>query len=146
MRTCLKCGKHLPVNVTIDGKRYDASRRKYCIECSPFKSRKRNAQIGGRCRICNKDNKRPKGSKVCYACINRRDEDIREDYVYGITGSACWICGYDKDTRCMDFHHVKEKNFSLTRRNIGKSALRDVQNELLKCILVCCRCHREIQD
>lgn len=43
----------------------------------------------------------------------------------------------------LDFHHMRDKHFELTKRNIGKFAWDDVWKEIQKCSLLCCRCHRE---
>jgi hypothetical protein len=45
----------------------------------------------------------------------------------------------------MDFHHIdpREKDFSISDRMTSFEAIRA---ELGKCILLCCRCHREVHD
>lgn len=56
-------------------------------------------------------------------------------------GGVCKLCGYDKCIAALDFHHpdptVKEglKSHRTFERN---------RTELDKCVLLCCRCHREI--
>ena len=40
MKTCKKCGKEFPTRMTIDGKSRNLMGRNYCIECSPFGSRR----------------------------------------------------------------------------------------------------------
>jgi len=56
-------------------------------------------------------------------------------------GGKCYVCWYDKCVKAMDFHHTnpKEKDWYKHHRTFEKN-----RKELDKCILVCCRCHREI--
>lgn len=61
-------------------------------------------------------------------------------------GNKCCICGYDKCQSAMDYHHLdrnsKDGALSVAMRNGG--AWSKIVNEAKKCIMVCCRCHREI--
>lgn len=43
----------------------------------------------------------------------------------------------------MDFHHVSslEKEFNISSR---MTSFKAIQAELDKCVLLCCRCHREV--
>ena len=63
-------------------------------------------------------------------------------------GGECQICGYSKCDEGLDLHHIdptkKEIGFGrimANPRNVGKILV-----ELEKCILLCCRCHREIHN
>lgn len=63
-----------------------------------------------------------------------------------IAGGKCCICGYNKCTSALEFHHInpEEKEFSIGgNTNVG--FLRAVE-EIKKCILVCANCHREIHE
>lgn len=57
--------------------------------------------------------------------------------VVALHGGHCVICGYDKNQAALEFHHVnaKEKEYA-DHRYI-------TQKESMKCVLLCCRCHRE---
>ena len=59
--------------------------------------------------------------------------------------NGCAICGYDKCMAALEFHHVnpKDKKFQICSRNMRK---KDIVDELNKCILLCCRCHREVEN
>lgn len=95
------------------------------------------------CKICGKVGLRQ--SDRCSRCSskNQRERDKKViDYIVG--DFKCWICGYDKCKQALDFHHVNpdEKLFGVSRefhRN-----MEDFVTEIKKCVLVCCRCHREI--
>lgn len=47
----------------------------------------------------------------------------------------------------LDFHHMdrKQKLFCVNKRSIGMYGWIKIVEEMLKCMLVCCRCHREIE-
>lgn len=58
-------------------------------------------------------------------------------------GGRCCICGYNKCTAALEFHHVnpEDKKFTISR-GLG-STWNNLKKELNKCVLLCCRCHRE---
>lgn len=87
---------------------------------------------GWRCKQCAKE-----------AVIKRR-KTIKEKLIE-YKGGVCERCGYE-GTRCpevMDFHHQDptQKEFTLARTNIS---LDRQKKEVDKCMMLCCRCHREI--
>ena len=54
-------------------------------------------------------------------------------------------CGlvYNSKNACVfDFHHLKEKTFSLNVRNIGDKKWTTILKEAEKCQLLCSNCHR----
>lgn len=59
--------------------------------------------------------------------------------------NGCAICGYDECDAALDFHHVnpKDKKYGLSAINLHK---KDFIDEINKCILLCCRCHKEIEN
>jgi Icc-related predicted phosphoesterase len=57
-------------------------------------------------------------------------------------GSKCSLCGYDKCTAALEFHH--------TDRNLKKFAIGEtfrsfekLKEEAMKCIILCANCHAE---
>jgi hypothetical protein len=74
----------------------------------------------------------------------RRRKELRERAV-AYLGGQCSICGYSGCAAGFDFHHVNglTKDFNISARMTSWAA---IERELLKCCLVCCRCHREIHD
>lgn len=60
-------------------------------------------------------------------------------------GSHCELCGYNKCTDALEFHHLDpdQKDFSISDRDI-KLDWGKIKNELDKCILICANCHREL--
>jgi len=71
---------------------------------------------------------------------------IKKEILSKSFGGKCCICGYDKLIKGLDFHHTDgdNKDFSISQSiNVKWSKL---LKEVKKCILVCCRCHREIHE
>ncbi len=60
-------------------------------------------------------------------------------------GGSCVVCGYDKCSSALEFHHLdpaeKEEK---SRAGITRMSLSRLKEELRKCVLVCANCHREI--
>ncbi len=156
MPTCRKCEKSFPFLIKVDGKKRNLKSRRYCLDCSPFgKHNTKNLEVTNEpekpCKICELDRKKQKGRTVCYVCINKRREKKKLDQLHGVVGNACWICKYEKGSKgrkVLDFHHMNpaEKDFELNTRNVGQLAWERILEEAKKCVLLCCRCHREFHS
>jgi hypothetical protein len=61
-------------------------------------------------------------------------------------GGKCSICEYSFCHEAFDLHHLdpKEKEFSLGAIRGSPRSWEKIVNELRKCVLLCCRCHREV--
>ena len=105
---CKNCGKIIPAHAVVDGKRRNLSRRKYCLECSPFGStyyRRKNS-----------------GGKPPTHMTNRRSGWLRKKRhafkkrVVEYLGGHCSSCGYDENYATLIPHHrdpeTKEMNIS----------------------------------
>jgi hypothetical protein len=63
-------------------------------------------------------------------------------------GGKCAICGYDKCINALDYHHL----YPDTKDNALSIAMREghgwdkIVLEARKCVLLCCRCHRELHS
>lgn len=80
-----------------------------------------------------------------YEYVKNSRHNLKRRLLY-IMGDKCCLCGYNKATTALEFHHInpEEKDFTISANaNTGfeKSA-----EELRKCILVCANCHREIHE
>ena len=73
---------------------------------------------------------------------SRRRTALRERAVRYM-GGRCAICSYAACLSAFDFHHVAPlaKDFTISRKMTSFDAIKD---ELDKCVLLCCRCHREV--
>ena len=61
-------------------------------------------------------------------------------------GGRCFICGYDRYAGALQFHHVdrNRKAFALSDQGISRSLAR-AREEARKCVLLCSRCHAEVE-
>lgn len=163
MRTCRQCGSRLSSYMRIGDKKYNIGNRKFCLVCSPFGKHNTKANLTGKtidnkgrvvriCSVCGRSFVRMtgRGGRVCFMCLQTKRVQKVRDKVHGIVGNACWLCGYDKGNagrKVLDFHHLNraEKKFNLTVRNMCNLSWDRVFPEIKKCVLVCCRCHRELE-
>jgi hypothetical protein len=76
------------------------------------------------------------------ASIRRRE--LRQQAV-DYLGGKCEICGYTGFPSAFDFHHLdpRIKDFNISDRLASLEVLKE---ELDKCALLCCRCHREVHE
>ena len=63
-------------------------------------------------------------------------------------GGKCQCCGYNRSTAALELHHIdpSQKDFAFGRITANPAAWYKIAAELLKCILVCANCHREIHN
>jgi transposase-like protein len=62
-------------------------------------------------------------------------------------GGKCVLCGYDRNVRALEFHHVdpREKRLTLSANGVTLS-LDALRAEARKCVLLCSNCHAEVED
>ncbi len=63
-------------------------------------------------------------------------------------GGKCQCCGYSRCTAALELHHIDptQKDFAFGKITANPAAWHKIAAELLKCILVCANCHREIHN
>jgi transposase len=71
-----------------------------------------------------------------------RKKRRQKAYVY--KGGKCGICGYNRTTDALEFHHLDpaEKSYNIAS-GFGKP-WRVLRKELDKCVLLCKNCHAEV--
>jgi hypothetical protein len=164
MKKCKKCRKEFPGFLIIDGLRKTLYNRKFCLECSPYLSGNRKdislekSESDGKrmCPRCKNEKSlnhfytRRSGKNTtsyCKSCISdqckERHKATKEKMVE-YKGGACQMCGYNKCIGALDFHHrdMTMKEFSISYRK--SHSWINLKEELDKCDLLCCRCHREV--
>lgn len=80
-----------------------------------------------------------------YQRVKNSRERLKQRLLY-VMGEKCSICGYDKCSQALEFHHINPENKSF---NIGQNtnlATEKALNEARKCILLCANCHREVES
>lgn len=75
--------------------------------------------------------------------IVQSKKDAKDLALY-IHGNRCRVCGYDKCTSALEFHHVLKhsKEFSISKIP-EDCTVKDFIEEMSKGIYLCCMCHRE---
>jgi len=161
-RLCKKCSTEIPRRIKMmDGTIIDGRHRVYCLECSPFgkrsmcgpdpkfyekgqgKEHRNNLQVDRVCPTCNKIFNQKTRNNECSGCRNRKNRRNKKRKYVEYKGGKCQTCGYDKCIDALEFHHIdptqKEFGIAMTDRKLEYTL-----KELDKCILLCCRCHREL--
>jgi hypothetical protein len=78
--------------------------------------------------------------------IRKNYRKLKKELLVSAYGSKCVVCGYSNAITALEFHHINEdtKKFNISQdHNIKWEILLE---EVKKCMLVCCRCHREIHE
>jgi hypothetical protein len=77
--------------------------------------------------------------------VTRRRRAIKATLVRE-AGGRCRICGYDRCSGALEFHHVDPslKEFNLGLRGVARSLDR-ARAEAAKCVLLCSNCHAEVE-
>lgn len=166
MPECKKCNEHFPSSIKIDGKRKILNNRKFCLSCSPYKkhnTRKLNElkfQLTNTkiCPRCNTektlddfylDKRRNAPVRYCKSCNSdicaKRARQIKIKCVE-YKGGKCQECGYDKCIAALEFHHIDRSKKISNISKIKTSSWKNIKAELDKCVLLCNRCHREVED
>ena len=78
--------------------------------------------------------------------VTKRRKKLRQMAVEYL-GGRCMNCGYCRDIKALDFHHIdgSTKMFGLSDRGMTRS-WEIIKKEVNKCVLVCANCHREIHS
>ena len=96
--------------------------------------------------VIEKSVKWQKENKEKLAAKNKRARKKFATMLHAIKINGCAICGYDKCTCSLDFHHVNSENkkFNCGINGLIRHSSKDYVNEISKCILLCRNCHGEI--
>jgi hypothetical protein len=156
MTKCKNCDKEFSRRyVDENGKQHNTQNRKYCMECSPFNNHntskleliKLNTHGKRICTACGSTFE-SKRRHICNTCNDRKKRQKKKNFLMSIVGYNCWNCGYGgsiKYAATLEMHHVndEDKLFALHIDMLGRKSNEEIINEAKKCVLLCCRCHRE---
>lgn len=67
-----------------------------------------------------------------------------KEKILNLKGNKCSICGYNKCNDALAFHHLNDKEFSLSFALRNCKSWNNILQEIDKCILVCLNCHAEL--
>lgn len=70
-----------------------------------------------------------------------KHKQLIKNTIEQLKSCGCVFCG-EKDTCCLDFHHLKDKEFTISHKE--DISLNKLLEEISKCIVVCANCHRKI--
>lgn len=93
-----------------------------------------------------------KSSAGHYGCPRCRSEAVTarrrriKEILVAEFGGCCVLCGYDRSTAALHFHHLDPatKEFGLARGGLSRS-LASARQEAEKCVLLCSNCHAEVE-
>jgi hypothetical protein len=156
-QTCDNCGEEFPGRMVIDGEVRVLHSRRYCLDCSPFKSgntkqlHKEDTVKEGEdveCSSCGREYEydRSKGHRQskCNSCYTKsRRKNLKQKLVNKFGGS-CGECDYNDCLSALVFHHTnpEEKEFGVTTCLTTRSWEKVVE-EAKKCKLLCSNCHKK---
>ena len=159
LKLCHECGKTLDIGSFPDHEKSKGTKRRQCSDCYKVKranTRKKNPEADRKSKRDyyqrNKDKIIQKNSE--YAKLNkdkvktwskRFKKKKQKEFQEFKKTLKCSICGYDKNPKAIDLHHVDpSKKYKLTSRLIG--CTNKLKEELEKCVPICSNCHREIHN
>lgn len=146
-RKCRKCGKLIPTLFVVEGKTHNLCNRKFCLDCSPFKSGN-TSFIDPVNRVSRKYSSYSEKQKdTIKLSLYFRALKLRQE-LYAKFGNQCAFCGYSRCARALSFHHIDptKKLFGLSLNNLWSKPKEEIYDEVSKCILVCLNCHAEMED
>jgi hypothetical protein len=83
--------------------------------------------------------------KRCVAeWVTRRHQKLRRILI-DEAGGRCAVCGYDRCTYNLHFHHVDPATKAFEMTTAAGKSLATYREEARKCVLVCANCHGEIE-
>lgn len=81
---------------------------------------------------------------ICNSCTtNYRRFNLKEKCVKYL-GGKCQFCQYNKCINALSFHHINPNTKSFEVSGSHCKSWKLMQQELDKCILLCCNCHMEL--
>jgi hypothetical protein len=123
---------------------------KICTDCKLEKSfdefNKKGKGYQPKCRPCQKiwyKNYYTNSEKEKARLYENRDaqREVIRDYIRKAKSVPCTDCGVSYPYYVMDFDHLGDKEFNISR-NRGYASLATVKKEIAKCEVVCANCHR----
>ena len=165
MPICKKCSIHFPNRIKIEGKYRVIQKRVFCLECSPFNkhnTRDLTKQIRftndqALCSKCKKwlnialfykKTNRDVVTSWCRSCFSKDvslRKQRRKQQSIQYKGGKCLLCGYNKCSWALDFHHKDGKTKENTLSVLLRHSFEKAKKELDKCNLLCKNCHAETE-
>ena len=153
MQNCKKCNQSFPDRMIIDGKERFLKSRSYCLDCSPFMSKKgylirkdntskkHKSKTTKECPICDKEFKKNKNN-VCPTCRAEYRRYKNKQRLIEDLGGYCQEC-QESNIACLDFHHRDPTEKSFVISCSLHLSFDKLKTEAKKCDLLCSNCHRK---
>ena len=147
-----KCSNNYPSAKRVNGKIHNFANRKYCFDCSPsgkhkIRSRAKNVPLHTNCDLCNKvlNSKTWANRKRCNSCQIKVHRVVKKLRAIKLLGGKRFECNWEPqniyEITAIEFHHPNsDKDFEIGRYLNRK--WESLISEILKCQLLCSRCHR----
>jgi ribosomal protein L30E len=88
---------------------------------------------------------RNKEARTLY--IFQRQESIKRTVQNYKLAAGCSICGYNRCSRALEFHHTGDDKEYTISRIVGQGrSIEKIMEEVKKCVVVCANCHAEIHS
>ncbi len=151
-RFCLKCspfGSRNRRDLTKTAGNFDSATD--CKVCSLCSKEKHSSEFyitkAGVSKSCCKKCFSEKYSKTKRERVARFRKKMKKRCI-DYKGGSCQLCSYNKFDSAMDFHHLdpSQKDFTISGKITTLTNFGNIRPELDKCVLLCCRCHREIHE
>lgn len=122
--------------------------KKQCTKCKKLlflKSfGKKLKGLRSRCLTCSREDmkKHYNANKKDYTRRQREKRAERMKFLHEYKSSTpCFDCGDHFPYYCMDFDHLRDKKFLMSRAHL--EGMETIKKEMAKCDLVCSNCHRK---
>lgn len=130
-KKCTKCGKVKPIEEFSFKNKAQGIRRSQCKQCIKEYDKNRYEENRNNCQEKLKEN-------------HKKQTDTLKQYVLQLKQqSKCTICG-DSRWYVLDFHHTRDKKYSIAELVKRGCSIATLQKELEKCVPLCANCHREV--
>jgi hypothetical protein len=93
---------------------------------------------------CYGVNKKWRCKRCVGEAVTRRHRKVR-GILLSEAGGRCAICGYDRCTFNLHFHHVDPTAKSFAVNAMEGKSLAAFRTEAKKCVLLCANCHGEVE-
>jgi hypothetical protein len=128
---------------------------KICSTCNKNKNinnfainKSKKDGLNGKCKECQREYLKEHYKKNKQYYIDKASEshrktiEIKRQLIIDAKSKGCSRCG-EKHIACLDFHHLKDKEFGIAKGKFSKG-IDTLKKELNKCEVICSNCHRKL--
>ena len=125
-----------------------------CVKCKqgkqlsefPVHKRKGKSRRRSECRVCFNTYYREYLNNSKHKLLVSKKYYNNSKFVSDIKiKSGCVICGYNRCSSALEFHHLDRNTKNANVAHIVKCKTDIIMNEIAKCVILCANCHRELE-